>query len=335
MGGTPLAMRAAITGAAGFVGSHLARELIDRGHEVRAVIRESHDASGLHRLGADVARADVRDAEALTAAFDDCDAVVHLAALTTRRHASASAYEAVNVGGTRAVTEAVERAGVEHLVLGSTVGVYGMAPSGAPPRPNTPYRRSKWMAERIVHAADVPATAVRLPATLGPGTANWLGWVQDIAAGRFRLAGDGRARKTLGDVADVARGLALATEAGGSGATYDLAGPGPVTVGALARLWADGVGAELRRVAVPAVALRALARLGDVADRRLGVTVPKAHAAEFFSGDVWHPPDAARRALGYAPRVSIPEAVTRTLDGFRVAGLLPASGSSSLHLAAP
>ncbi|MEM6287814.1 MAG: NAD-dependent epimerase/dehydratase family protein, partial [Bacteroidota bacterium] len=215
------------------------------------------------------------------------------------------------------------------------VGVYGRAASGEAPRPNTPYRRSKWRAEQVARAASVPSTVVRLPATLGPGTANWIGWVRDVAAGRFRLPGDGCARKTLADVADVVSGLVLAIEAHPSGATYDLAGPEAVPVGTLARLWAEGVGAEVRPGRVPTAALRALARLGDVADRRLGVSIPKAHSAEFFAVDAWHPPDAARRDLGYAPRVPIAEAVARTLGGFREAGWLPASALPAPLAAAP
>lgn len=327
-------MRIAITGAAGFVGRHLSQALIDRGHAVRVVVRPSHNVAKLTRLGAEAARADVRDAEVLAEAFAGCDAVVHLAALTTRRRASEADFQAVNVGGTRAVTGASARAGVGHLVLGSTVGVYGMAASGEPPRPNTPYRRSKGAAEEAVRAASVPWTIVRLPATLGPGADSWIGWVRDLAAGRSRLPGDGRARKTVADVSDVVGGLALAVEAEPAGATYDLAGPEAVTVGELARQWSAGLGVPPpARSRVPQTALRALARLGDLADRRLGVSIPKAHAAEFFGVDAWHPPDAARRALGYAPRVAVPEAVRRTLDGFRAADLLPAASERPVLIA--
>ncbi|MEM6288747.1 MAG: NAD-dependent epimerase/dehydratase family protein, partial [Bacteroidota bacterium] len=137
-------MRVALTGAAGFIGGHLAGALAERGHGVRAVIRPGHDDVPLLRLGAEVSCADVRDADALATAFAGCDAVVHLAALTTRRRAAPADYEAVNVGGTRAVAGAASRVGAAHLVLGSTVGVYGRAASGEAPRPNTPYRRSKW-----------------------------------------------------------------------------------------------------------------------------------------------------------------------------------------------
>lgn len=320
-------MRVAITGAAGFVGGHLARRLMETGGAVRAVVRTHHPAPP----GAEVARADVTDAAALTEAFRDCDAVVHLAALTTRRRASAQEYARVNVGGTEAVVRAARAVGVGHLVFGSTLGVYGLAPPGAPPRPNTPYRRSKWAAERVVLGGAVPATVVRIPATLGPGALSWLGWVRDVAAGRFRLPGDGRARKTTADVSDVAEGLALALEAVGEGAAYDLAGPTPVTVGELAGLWAEGVGAEVRSGGVPTGPLRALARLGDLADRAARLSVPRAHAAEFFVEDAWHPCDAARRALGYVPHVSIPEAVRRTLDGYRAANLLREPRRRSAH----
>lgn len=327
-------MRVAVTGAAGFIGGHLVRRLAGRGHTVRSVVRPTPEAD---RLGdADVRYADIGDAEALASAFDGCDAIVHLAGLTTRHHASAWAYEAVNVGGTRAVVEAAQRAGAGRLVVGSTVGVYGRAASGQTPRPNTPYRRSKHAAEAVALAADgLDASVVRLPATLGPGATGWLGWVRGVASGRARLPGDGCARKTVADVADGVEGLALVMEAGEGGRTYDLAGPAPVTIGELTARWASGVGAEVRRSAVPTAALRAVAWAGDLADRVARVRVPKAHEAEFFAVDTWHPTSEALLALGYAPRVGVTEAVGRTLDGYRAASLLPEPASATVSFALP
>lgn len=318
-------MRVAVTGAAGFVGGALVQRLLGRGHLVRAVIRPSHDAAPLRAWGADVARADVRDAEALRRAFVSCDAVVHLAARRTVHRVPEREMVDVNVGGTRAVGEASAAMGVGHLVFGSTLGVFGMARAGEPPRPNTPYRRSKWAAEQAVLEGHdrLPATVVRLPITLGRGTAAFVGFARSVASGRFRLPAGGGGRKSVSDVADVAEALALAVEGPAQGEVYALSGPAPVSVGELATLWADVFGVTLETSRTPQALLRGLALGGDVCDRVWGLSLPRAHQAEFLVADAWHPCDKARRDLGYTPAIGARETARRTLDGYRAAGLFP------------
>ncbi len=116
-------MLVAVTGASGFLGGHLIRVLRDRGMEVRAVVRREAAAEALGALGFQTALADLADADALTAAFSGCDAVVSNAAQLDRRGANLDTFRAANVDGARRVAEAAVRAGVSRFVQISSVAV--------------------------------------------------------------------------------------------------------------------------------------------------------------------------------------------------------------------
>ena len=117
-------MRVVVTGASGGIGSCIVAELLRRGHDVHGLSRGPHSLSAPSYRHT---RADVRDAEALVRLMADgggpADAVVHVA-WSTHRDRDADSY-AVNVGGTRAVLDAAERAGVSRLVAMSSAMAYG------------------------------------------------------------------------------------------------------------------------------------------------------------------------------------------------------------------
>ena len=138
-------MKVAITGATGFVGSHLARRLAAEGHKVVAVSR---------RMGVDVA-----DGEALMAVFTGCQAVAHCAGIN--REIGTQTYERVHVEGTRAVVEAARHAGVRRVALMSFLR--------ARPDCGSPYHESKWAAEEIVRTSGLSYTVVKAAMTYGRG----------------------------------------------------------------------------------------------------------------------------------------------------------------------
>jgi len=143
-----------ITGATGFLGWHVARLLVERGHKVRALVRPS---STLKELDAETCTGDLRDPDSLARAVKGCDTVFHIAAdyrLWARNQAE---MYASNVEGTRNLLTAARREGVERFVYTSTVGCIGMT-EGAMGDENTPitldemtgpYKRSKFLAEQV------------------------------------------------------------------------------------------------------------------------------------------------------------------------------------------
>src|SRR5262249_36169736 len=138
-------MRIAISGGTGFVGSHLARDVARRGHEVVLLSR---------RTGVDLA-----DGDALAQHLAGCDAVAHCAGIN--REIGNQTYQRVHIAGTRAVVDAARRARVPKIVLMSFLR--------ARPGCGSPYHESKWAAEEIVRGSGLDFTVVKAGMTYGRG----------------------------------------------------------------------------------------------------------------------------------------------------------------------
>jgi nucleoside-diphosphate-sugar epimerase len=110
-------MRVLITGATGFLGSHLAERLVNEGHEVRAVVRKSSKTEFLEGLGAELAHASLETGEGLREALEGVDAVVHGAGIV--KACTAAEFHETNAGGTKRVLDAVRQhaPGVRRFVL--------------------------------------------------------------------------------------------------------------------------------------------------------------------------------------------------------------------------
>ena len=206
-------MKVYVTGATGFVGSHVARELRERGAEVLAERVDLFDRPGLARV---LAR---------------CDALVHVAALYSY-DAPAAELERVNVEGTRTLLDVARRNRVRRILHCSTAGTCGPVPG----RPATeedeppswelavPYKRTKLAAERL--ALDAKAVVVNPTTPVGDGDRRPTPtgrMIEGVATGKIRgfVATTGL---NVVDVRDVARGHALALERGEPGERYLLGG---------------------------------------------------------------------------------------------------------------
>ncbi len=163
-----------VTGSTGFIGSHVARSLVDAQTEVRALIRSS-SATELESR-AEIVRGDLSDREALDAACAGVDAIVHAASKNV--DSDGSGFQLTNVDGTRNLCDAAIRARVKQVVYVSSVGVYGhgehrWADESTPVAPDTPFSRSKAAAEQIVidhhRAGDFDGTVLRHRFVYGEG----------------------------------------------------------------------------------------------------------------------------------------------------------------------
>jgi nucleoside-diphosphate-sugar epimerase len=292
-------MRYFLTGATGFVGWRVARQLLAADHEVIALVRSPDDdrARELADAGATLQTGDVTDAESVGTAMAAADAdgpldgLFHLAGRYVLGDESPESTERVNVDGTRNVFSAMEAVGVPKGVYTSTLAVnsdtrgvlvdetyryYG-------PHLST-YDRTKWAAHYEVLepmvADGLPVVTVLPGAVYGPGDTSQLGALW----GRY-LAGDLPAIPTRtafcwGHVADVARGHLLAMERGTVGESYVIAG-GPATLVEAFDVAESLTGLPAPR-AVPAGVFRALAAVAGVLER--AVTLPEDYRAEVLRG---------------------------------------------------
>jgi dihydroflavonol-4-reductase len=272
-------MRVYVSGATGFVGSHVARELRERGLDVRDE------------------RVDLLDAEGLERVVRGCDAVVHVAALYSF-DSSAEELERVNVEGTRTLLDVAARTGVRRFVHCSTAGTCGPVPGrpateeDAPPAWElaVPYKRTKLAAERL--ALEANAVVVNPTAPVGEGDRKPTPtgrMIAGVATGRMPgyVATTGL---NLVDVRDVARGHALALERGEPGERYLLGGvnvPLADVFAAVARL----AGRRRPRLRVPYPVAEVAGTLGIVNRDEVRL----ARLPMYFSSA------KARSRLGYEP----------------------------------
>src|ERR1700681_2468986 len=145
-----------LTGATGFVGSHVARALAAHGADLRLLIRSSSDLRNIQELRADRVVGDLRDAASLKKAVAGCEVVFHVAADYRLWVRDPDQMYRANVQGTRAVLEAARETGVRRVVYTSSVATMGFTARGPVADENSPvsladmighYKRSKFMAE--------------------------------------------------------------------------------------------------------------------------------------------------------------------------------------------
>ena len=227
-------MRVLVTGATGFVGGNLVRTLLDRGYDVRALVRPNSNALALEHLGVEEAQGDLRNRESIAKALKGCQGVFHCAAMYTFWSRDPSEVYRVNVEGTKIIFEEARRAGVERAVYTSTVSTIGLPKKGLGTedtelRPRDlvgHYKKSKYLGEQEALAASrngLPVVVVNPAAPIGPWDVKPTptgGIVLDFLCRRLPFYV--RTGMNVIDVEDVAVGHALAMEKGAPGQRYIL-----------------------------------------------------------------------------------------------------------------
>lgn len=212
--------KALVTGANGFVGSHLVEGLLERGYQVRCLVRKTSNLRWLSGLEVQYVYGDISDRSSLEDALKGVDFVFHCAGLTTAR--SKKEYFKVNAEGAKNVVEACldQNPQVRRLVYVSSQAAVGPGNDEhplneeAPCQPITHYGKSKLEGERIVseHLSELPITIVRPPAVYGPRDTDILGFFK-VANGGFRVSfGMGQSFLSLVYVKDLIEGIILAAE---------------------------------------------------------------------------------------------------------------------------
>jgi len=230
-------MLAFVTGATGFLGSHVARALAEQGADLRLLVRPTSNLKNLAGLNAETATGDLRDAASLEKAMAGCDTVFHVAADYRLWVRDPDEMYRSNVEGTRAILEAARKNNVRRVVYTSSVATMGFTSDGKPADEDSPvsldhmigpYKRSKFMAEQVAMEAGRSGMSV---VTVNPTTPIGEQDVKPTPTGRIVV--DFMKRKfpayvetglNLVDVRECARGHVAALEKGRSGQRYILGG---------------------------------------------------------------------------------------------------------------
>lgn len=278
-------MTTLVTGATGFLGSHVARLLLERGEQVRVLARPSSDRRALAGLNVEVAAGDLRDAQSLTQALQGVRCVYHVAADYRLWARNPQEIYDSNVGGTQNLLEAATRSGCERVVYTSTVATIavhraGQGEGGLPDERIATrldemighYKRSKWLAEQCAVNAKrgLPLVIVNPTAPVGPG--DWKPTptgrvIVDFLTGKMPAFVD--TGLNLVGVEDCAAGHLLAAEKGKPGERYIL-GARNMTLEEILKMLARITGLPAPRFRIPHAVAYAAGCVDTVVSRLLG-----------------------------------------------------------------
>ena len=325
--------RVFLTGATGMIGSNIAEQLVDQGDTVRALVREGSETGPLEAFGVDVVRGDITDADAVLAAADGCEYVIHSAAVLGGQTQIAGEHEAVNVLGTGHVLDAAAKVGATRVVQLSTTTFFDAQEASltehSPLDPNPsddPYtvtKRAAYLdAMRRVEDDGQDICIVISGGAYGESPLPERSMVAPSYNARIALALGGEITEYVGFpipwvyAADVARASVLATRKGVAGERY-LAFGQPADVGGVpyfcnTALEIAGSPNRVTEVAVeelddPEVAARFGPSLVALARKRF--------PSPFFAND------QTVERLGYQP-LSLRDALARTIPWMRAHDLL-------------
>jgi UDP-glucuronate 4-epimerase len=317
--GSTLGRTFVVTGAAGFIGSHLTERLLGDGHRVVGLdsfdtfydpaLKEANVARALAHPGFRLVRGDIRDAHAVAAAFDggDVETVVHLAARAGVRPSIQDPvlYSSVNVDGTTRLLEAARHHEVRRFVLASSSSVYGnnakvpFAEDDPVEHPISPYAATKRSCELVAHTYHhlfgMDVACLRLFTVFGPRQR------PDLAIRKFATLmargaqieqyGDGSSARDYTYVDDIVEGIVRAADRIEGFRIWNLGGSHPVSLADLVAKIAAGLGVEPRVSLLPQ-------QPGDV-DR------------------TWADVTRARLELGWSPQVGLDEGLARFARWFQ------------------
>jgi dihydroflavonol-4-reductase len=337
--------RVLVTGASGFIGSAVARALVEDGQHVVAFVEPGADLRNLDGLDVERLTGDLRDATSVEKAVAGCRAVFHVAALYRFWAREPRDFYDINVGGTRNILEAARAAGTERLVYTSTVGTLGLDGVNENEAADElcypdvghlfgSYKRSKYVAEHEVLRAAAEGLAVSLvlptlplgPRDRAPTPSGRL--VLDFLNGR--VPGYVDTVLNVVHVDDVARGHILALERGAVGRSYILGGENFSFKRLLSEL-ATTTGLREPTLRVPRAVSLAVAWLSDTLEGRLLRHHPAVplEAARMSTTQMAFDDARARNELGYSPRPSV-EAIEDSARWFVENGYVSARRSSKI-----
>jgi len=326
-------MLAFVTGATGFLGSHVARVLADNGADMRLLVRSSSNPRNIEGLRADRALGDLRDPASLEKAMAGCDVVFHVAADYRLWVRDPNEMYRSNVEGTRAILEAARKNGVRRLVCTSSVATIGFTRNGYPANEDSPvsladmighYKRSKFMAEQLALEAGRSSLQV---VVVNPTTPVGDQDVKPTPTGRIVI--DFLKRKfpayvetglNLVDVRECARGHVTALEKGKSGERYILGGENLTLKQILDKL-AKITGLPSPILKLPYIFAYAAGIADEIVTGRLRGREPRATIDTVRMGakKMFASSDKAERDLGWKI-VPVESALRRAAEWFRVNG---------------
>jgi nucleoside-diphosphate-sugar epimerase len=320
-------MKALVTGANGFTGSHLVRLLEQRGVSVVGLVRESSNLIRLADCQVQLVYGDITDRDALRVAMAGVDTVFHTAAYVELGLVNAAEMERVNVEGTRAVLDVAQELRVAKVVYCSTIGVYGDTQgkvinetfSRTQTDFSSAYDMTKYQAQEIVDrfaAQGLPVISIMPSGIFGADDPHFGPVMQQFLKGRLKLWAGGDRITGIVHVDDLANAMILAAEKGKLGAHYIISA-GDLSTREMFEIFSQATGVPVPREA-PKPLVKLVANLLDPIGRLLKWQPPlsRERVHYIYERCVRVNATKARQDLDWHPR-SVPETLREIVASYK------------------
>lgn len=314
-------MKVFLTGASGFLGEYVIKQLLKEKHTIRALVLSPGELEPAK--GVEIVQGDITSPETLSGKLKGCDAVIHLAGAVGYGQTFRNCIN-VNVNGTRNLATAAVSSGVRRFIHCSSVSVYGRVPDvklyeNAPYRKiNDPYGDTKIEAEKVLKdmGSSLDLTMFRPTVIYGKGDMGFLyPLASKIKAGKFKIIGSGECRITLIHASDVARAITMVLKNTATyGKIYNLSNTDNLQVKEIAALVAETVGYKKPLRNIPYRLAISVAWLMEMVFPLFKRKPPfNRFAVRILGRQYYYMTDAIQKDLGFKPEVDIRKGIVDTL----------------------
>jgi nucleoside-diphosphate-sugar epimerase len=331
-----------VTGASGFLGSYLVKELLKHDVSVRAMVRSSSSRANLEGLDVEIVEGDLQNKESLLKATEGIQGVFHIAALFRQAGIPDEQYGKVNAEGTRLLLDASIEQGVKRFIHCSTVGVLSHIDSppaneSTPYKPGDIYQYTKMQGELIAldyfKSGKIPGVVIRPAMIYGPGDSRTLKLFNMISRGIFFYVGKGKALVHWVDVRDLAHAFWLAmqkTEL--NNAIYTIGGERFLPLKDMTSIVAQRLNVRKPWLHLPVKPTQLLGTLCERICTPLKIQPPiYRRRVDFFTKDRAFDISKAKSELGFKPSQSLEGEITDIIESYRAANLIKVNSSSSKY----
>lgn len=321
-------LKALVTGANGFVGSHLVETLLSRGYRVGCLVRRTSNLRWLEGLKVDFVYGELTDKESLKRAVADKDLTFHLGGLTKAK--AKEDFYRVNHLGTKNLVEAVYEShpGIKRLAYVSSQAAVGPGKDmtsldeEAPCHPITDYGKSKLLGEETVlsYKDKLPITIIRPPAIYGPRDTEIFLFIKLVKTHIKPLFGFGESYLSIVYVKDLVRGICMAAESQKSvGQTYFIANEAPPSFSEALEGIQKALKVKTITVRIPIPLFVFAAFLSQLFSKLKGEAASfNSQKAREISSKFWIcDVSKAEKELGFTPKYSLEQGLTETVDWYR------------------
>lgn len=316
-------MKVLVTGATGFIGSHLSEELVRRGHKVTCLVRENSDLKWIENTELKIIKGDCKKIESLYKAVDGIDYIFHLAGLT--KACSEADFFGANADGTKNIITATleNNPNLKRFVYISSLAAVGPSQKGSPlkedtdPHPVSSYGRSKLEGEKVVlkYKEKLPVTVIRPSAVYGPRDKDLFVFFKLLKKGIFPYWG--KCYYSLVYVDDLIQGIILAAEnKKAEGQVYFMSDSKFYTNEEIMKAISSALGIKAFRLRIPKPFMPFFAYIGE---RIIKNGIINRDKIKELSYSHWIcDTTKAKDELGFIPKVRLKEGMKWTADWYRI-----------------